>query len=122
MSFLLTALGTLLLLLSLAGIAIGCFMALDVRTREPGAFFALWWVPAVAAAGGLLMRDPVTFSIGAFCFIVAGVAIALEHRGSKRPLRSVRTKSESVDQPTLSEKVKRRFSGWMKAWEYRKIP
>ena len=121
-SFLLTALGLLLLLISLVGIAIGCFMALDGRTREPGVFFALWWVPAVAASGGLLMGDPVTFSIGAFCFIVAGVTIALEHRDSKRPARSGRTNSESVGEPTLLDKVKRRFSRWMKAWEYRKIP
>jgi hypothetical protein len=120
-SFLLTALGLLLLLLSFAGIAIGCFMALDGRTREPGVFFALWWVPAVAASGGLLMGDPVTFSIGAFCFIMAGVAIALERRGSKRPARSGKPNSESIGGLTLFGKVKRRLSGWMKAWEYRKI-
>ncbi len=96
-------------------------MALDERTREPGVFFALWWVPAVAASSGLLMGDPVTFSIGAFCFIMAGVAIALERRGSKRPARSGKSNSESIGELTLFGRVKRRFSGWMKAWEYRKI-
>lgn len=121
MSFLLTALGLLLLLLSFAGIAVGCFMALDERTRESGAFFALWWVPAVAASGGLLMRDSVTFSIGAFCFIMAGVAIVMERRGSKKPARSGKSNPERVGGITLFGKVRRRFSGWMKAWEYRKI-
>lgn len=96
-------------------------MALDRRTREPGVFFALWWLPAVAAAGGILMRDPVTFSIGVFCFVVAGVALAVEHRGSRRPARGRERDSENAGEHTLLDRVKRRFSGWMKAREYRKV-
>lgn len=120
MNFLLTALGILLLLLSLAGIAVGFFMALGRRTRVPGVFFALWWIPAVAAAGGILMNDPVTFYIGAFCFVVAGVAMLLENRDSQRPARGGRTGSGNAGKPTLFDRAKRRFSGWMKALEYRK--
>ena len=111
MSFLLTAvvvlLGALLLLLSLAGLAFGAFMAADQSTRKPGMFFVLWWIPAVAAAGGVLMQDLVTFVVGAFCFVVAGVVLAVEHRGSKRPARERRTGSkEAIKKPPLSEEVK----------------
>ena len=120
-SFLLTVLGILLLLLSLAGIGFGSFMMLDWRTREPGMFFALWWVTGVAAAWGIFMRDPVTFSIGVFCFVVAGIAMALEHRGSRSPSRGGETGSGNAGKPTLLGRAKSRFSGWMKAWEYRKI-
>jgi len=119
-NFLLTALGIVLLLLSLVGIAVGFFMALDRRTRVPGIFFALWWVPAVAAAGGITMHDPVTFYIGAFCFVVAGVAVVLEHRDSHRPARGGRTGSGNTGKPTLFDRAKRRFSRWMKVREYRK--
>ena len=87
MAFLLTVVGTLLLLLSLAGVALGSLMALDRRTREPGLYFALWWTPAVAAAGGVLMGDPATFAIGALCFLVAWAGFALERRGFRRSAR-----------------------------------
>ena len=118
MSFLLTVVsvllllvGALLLLLSLAGVVFGLFMALDQRTREPGVFFALWWTPAVAAAGGILMRDLATFAIGMFCFAIAGAAYALEHRGSRRPIRDKRTGSGDAKKHLLEdllfEKVKR---------------
>ena len=72
MSFILTAIGTLLFLLCLAGISFGVFMAVDHNTREAGWHFALGWVPAVAAAGGVLMRDTVTFAVGLLCFLISG--------------------------------------------------
>lgn len=88
--------GVLLLLLSLAGLGFGAFMAVDQRTRRPGMFFVLWWIPAAAAAIGLLLRDPVAFTVGAFCFLVAGAALVLEHRGSRGPTRERRTRSQKA--------------------------
>lgn len=73
MGFLLTLLGIMVLVLSLAGVGLGVFMATSPNTKELGPLFALWWVPAVAAASGILMRDLVTFVIGLVCFLVAGV-------------------------------------------------
>jgi hypothetical protein len=111
---LLLLVGALLLLLSLAGVMFGLFMALDRRTRESGAFFALWWVPAVAAAGGVLMRDLVTFAVGVFCFVAAGAAFALEHRrGPQRPTRGKRSGSKDPEKHLLFEEAKRRLSGWL---------
>jgi len=78
MGVLSTLIGSLLLVLTLSGVVLGLFMATDPRSREPGLYFALWWVPGVAAAAGVLMRDPVTFLVGLFCFAVAGVALVLE--------------------------------------------
>ena len=75
--------GSLLLLLSLAGIAFGAYIAVDAKSREQGVFFVLWWIPAAAAAVGMLLRDPVTFAVGAVCFVVAGVALAVEQRSSR---------------------------------------
>jgi hypothetical protein len=80
MGLLLTFLGALLLLVTLLGVALGLFMATDRRSRGPGLYFALWWVPGAAAAFGVLLRDPVTFAVGLFCFAVAGLALALERR------------------------------------------
>ncbi len=85
MGFILTAIGTLLLLLSVAGISFGAFMAADPKTRGPGRLFALWWVPAVAAASGVLMRDVVTFAVGLLCFLVAGAVFILEGGSTRRP-------------------------------------
>jgi hypothetical protein len=121
---LLLLVGALLLLLSLAGVMFGLFMALDRRTRESGAFFALWWVPAVAAAGGVLMRDLVTFVVGVFCFVAAGTAFALEHRrGPQRPTRGKRSSSKDPEKHLLFEEAKRRLSGWLskkaKRWSER---
>jgi hypothetical protein len=104
MGFLLTVVGALLLLSSLAGVALGLFMALDRRTREPGIYFALWWTPAAAAAGGVLMGDSATFAVGASCFVIAGVAFVLERRSSRR--RSARGKGRgprNAGNPPLSE-------------------
>jgi hypothetical protein len=87
LTLLLVVIGLLLLLLSLAVVAFGGYVALDERNRERGIFLAIWWVPAVATSVGILMRDLVTFAIGVLCFVVAGVTLALELRGSRRPAR-----------------------------------
>jgi hypothetical protein len=78
MSFILTAIGTLLLLASLVGVAFGAYMAIDPKTREPGKLFAIWWVPAAAAASGVIMRDVVTFAVGVLCFLAAGAVFTFE--------------------------------------------
>jgi hypothetical protein len=77
-SFILTAIGLLLLVVALAGVALGIYMAVDPRTRESGGLFAIWWVPVLAAASGVLMRDIVTFSVGIVCFVIAGAVIVLQ--------------------------------------------
>lgn len=87
-----------MLFVSLAGVALGLFMVFDRRTREPGFFLTLWWIPAVAAAAGILMRDPATFTIGALCFVVAGAVFVLERRGSRKPARGARTRSRDVNE------------------------
>jgi hypothetical protein len=84
-SFILTAIGTLLFLLCLAGISFGVFMAVDHNTREAGWLFVLGWVPAVAAAGGVLMRDAVTFAVGLLCFLISGAVFILEGGSTRRP-------------------------------------
>ena len=78
MSFILTAIGLLLLVVALAGVALGIYMAVDPRTRGSGGLFAIWWVPVLAAASGVLMRDIVTFSVGIVCFVIAGAGIVLQ--------------------------------------------
>ena len=151
MSFLLTLLlvviGLLLLLLSLAVFAFGVYMALDERHRERGIFLAVWWIPAVAASIGILMRDSVTFTVGVLCFVVAGTALVLDLRGTRRPARQrldrqrpagqrpaepePTSQEEPAEQrplrskrtggarkPTLYESAKRRISDKIK--EYRK--
>ena len=80
MTLLLTILGVLLLLPSLAGVAFGAYMSTHPRTRESGRLFALLWVPAVAAAVGMLLEDPVTVVVAAVCFVVAGAALYLSGR------------------------------------------
>lgn len=85
MGFILTVIGTLLLLLSLAAIGFGGFMAMDPRNRDSGRFFAVWWVPSAAAASGVLMRDVVTFAVGLLCFLVAGAAFALWSGAQRKP-------------------------------------
>jgi hypothetical protein len=96
LTLLLVVVGLLLLLLSLAGLAFGVFMAFDERNREQGVFFAIWLVPAVAASLGIVLRDWVTFTIGVLCFVVAGAALALERHGSKKQARSRRTSPAST--------------------------
>lgn len=85
MSFILTAIGLILLVIALGGIAFGIYMAADPRTREAGKLCAIWWVPGVAAASGVLMRDVVTFVVGILCFLVAGAVFVLEGGGSHKP-------------------------------------
>ena len=142
LTLLLVVIGLLLLLLSLAVVAFGVYMALDERHRERGIFLAVWWIPAVAASIGILMRDSVTFTVGVLCFVVAGTALVLDLRGTRRParqrldrqrpakpeppsqeepaeqrpLRSRRT--GGARKPTLYESAKRRISDKIK--EYRK--
>ena len=141
LTLLLVVIGLLLLLLSLAVVAFGVYMALDERHRERGIFLAVWWVPAVAAAIGVLVRDSVTFTVGVLCFVVAGTALVLDLRGTRKPARQrpVRQKptgqepagQEPAEQrpvrsrrtggarkPTLYESAKRRISDKIK--EYRK--
>ena len=141
LTLLLVVIGLLLLLLSLAVVAFGVYMALDERHRERGIFLAVWWVPAVAASIGILMRDSVTFTVGVLCFLVAGTALVLDLRGTRkparqRPARQKPTGQEPVGQepaeqrparsrrtggarkPTLYENAKRRISDKIK--EYRK--
>jgi len=83
MGFILTAVGILLLVASLGGVAFGAYMAIDPKTREPGKLFAVWWVPAVAAAIGVFMRDIVTFAVGVLCFLAAG-AVVFTFEGGRR--------------------------------------
>ena len=96
MSFILSAIGTLLFLLCLAGISFGVFMAVDRNTREAGWLFALGWVPAVAAAGGVLMRDAVTFAVGLLCFLIAGAVFIFEGESTRRPSVKRRARTPRV--------------------------
>ena len=78
MGFILTVIGFVLLAISLAGFALGLYMAAGTRTRSRGRLFAVLWVPALAASTGVLMRDVVTFTVGLLCFLVAGTVFALQ--------------------------------------------
>jgi hypothetical protein len=119
LTFLLVIVGLLLLLPSLGAVVFGVYMALEERTREQGVFFAIWWVPAVAASLGVVLRDWVTFAIGAICFVVAGTALALEHHSSKRPARDRRTSTRAPKSSSPYKKsVKRKLLDRIK--EYRK--
>ena len=84
MSVVLTLLGILLLLVFLAGIGLGVYMATNPNTRQIGWLFAVWWVPGAAAATGVLMRDLVTFTVGAVCFLVAGVVFLVKGASIRR--------------------------------------
>ena len=84
MGSILTAIGLLFLLVAFAGIALGIFMAADPKTRDSGRLFAIWWVPGLAAASGVLMRDVVTFVVGIGCFLVAGAVILFEDRRPRK--------------------------------------
>jgi hypothetical protein len=84
LTLLLVVIGLVLLLLSLAVVAFGAYMALDERHREPGVLLAVWWIPAVAASIGILMRDLVTLTVGVLCFVVAGAALLLDLRGTRK--------------------------------------
>jgi hypothetical protein len=104
--FILTAIGTLLLLASLAGVAFGAYMALDSKTRESGKLFAVWWVPAAAAASGVFMRDIVTFSVGVLCFLVAGAVFTFEDGRMQRPaIKRVGEKRDSSEKTTRENRA-----------------
>lgn len=77
MSFILTVIGVVLLLICLAGVALGVYMASEHKNRESGALFALCWVSGAAGAAGVAMRDGVTFLVGMICFLVAGAVFLL---------------------------------------------
>ena len=61
-------------------------MAMEPKNRDAGRFFAVWWVPAAAAASGVLMRDVVTFTVGFLCFLVAGAVFAFHAGAPQRPV------------------------------------
>ena len=103
LNLLLSVFGVLLLLASLAGVAFGSFVAARRGTRGQGLFFALWWTPAAAASVGMIMRDPVTFVVGACCFVVGGVAFSLERRAGRPPTK----KAHSVFDPSERTTQKR---------------
>ena len=90
MGFILTAIGLLLLVISLAGAALGLYMAAERRTRERGLLFAALWVPGLAAASGALMRDVVTFAVGLLCFLVAGAVFVLRGDEPYKPPASTK--------------------------------
>ena len=85
MGVILTAIGLLLLVVALAGVGLGIYMAVEPKTRASGKLFAIWWVPGVAAASGILMRDIVTFTVGVICFLFAGAMMVFE---DSRPRKS----------------------------------
>ena len=85
MNAILSVIGLLLLLVSLAGILFGIYMATDPRTQRQGVLFAVWWVAGVASASGVLMRDVVTFTVGLLCFLVAGAVLVFEGGGQSNP-------------------------------------
>jgi hypothetical protein len=106
MGFILSVIGTLLLLFCLLAVALGAYMAMDPKTREPGKLFAVWWVPGVAAASGVLMRDVVTFAVGALCFLVAGAVFTFEDGTARKPKikRTGRSRRRS-EKPTQENKA-----------------
>lgn len=113
MSFLLIAIGIVLLLVCLAGIALGLYMSTDQNNRGAGRLFAAWWVSGAAGAAGVIMRDGVTFLIGLVCFLIAGAAFFLA--GGARQSPTERTRPDSPP-PEGSEKTTRENrSGYRRA-------
>ena len=106
MGVLITFVGVVVLLVALAGLALGLFMAADRRTRGPGLLFALWWTPALATAAGMFMRDPVTFLMGLLCFAVAGVALYSERSSARKPSGTRRSIPDS--ERTTSQAIRTR--------------
>ena len=103
MTFILTAIGLLLLVVALAGIGLGIYMAVETKTRASGKLFAIWWVPGLAAASGVLMRDVVTFTVGSICFLVAGAVMVFE---DSRPRKSqVRGKGDPARGPESNRRL-----------------
>jgi hypothetical protein len=104
-ALILTAIGLVLLVTSLAGVALGLYMAVDRTTREDGWLFAVLWVPGLATASGVLMRDIVTFTVGVLCLLAAGTVFVLrgdtskaerEHTPTRRPAAARLLNSEDT--------------------------
>ena len=115
MNFILTVIGVVLLIICLAGVALGIYMALDGKNREPGVLFSLCWVSGAAGASGVLMRDGVTFLIGALCFLVAGAVFVLFGGAQSGPGRRDRGGPRG-EAPEGSEKTTRENrSGYKRA-------
>jgi hypothetical protein len=102
MGVILTVIGLLLLAVALAGIGLGVYMAIEPKTRASGKLFAIWWVPGVAAASGVLMCDVVTFTVGLICFLIAGAMIVFEDSRPRRP--QVRGKGDLARGPEGSRR------------------
>lgn len=107
-----------MLVIALSGIAFGLYMAADPRTREAGKLCAIWWVPGVAAASGVLMRDVVTFTVGILCFLVAGAVFVYEggrpHKPTVRRTRDLARGTDgkrSLDSEKTTRENKARGSG-----------
>ena len=81
-------------------------MAADPKTRESGKLFAVWWVPAAAAASGLFMRDVVTFTIGALCFLVAGAVFTFEDGKARTPTAKRTNETREDSEKTIKENSK----------------
>ena len=96
MNAILSVIGLLLLLVSLAGIFFGVYMATDPRTRRQGVLFAICWVAGVAAASGVLMRDVVTLAVGLLCLLVAGAVLAFEGGRPSKPTARRKNGSSGV--------------------------
>ncbi|MGF1471118.1 MAG: hypothetical protein ACFB50_05155 [Rubrobacteraceae bacterium] len=94
------------MLFFLAGIGLGMYMATGRNTRELGLLFALWWVPGAAAATGVLMRDLVTFTVGAVCFLVAGAIFVVKSILVRRPRAKRGVPSEDPSQGTSARSSK----------------
>lgn len=109
MSFILTVIGTLILLLAFVGIAFGVYMSTHPKSREPGRLFAIWWVPGLSAAWGIMLRDPVTFIIGLACFLVAGTAFFVHTNRSQKPsARRIRGTNRSSTRTTQENETRSR--------------
>lgn len=106
MTVLLTILGVLLLLISVAGLIFGGYVALNPTTRGAGLLFALWWVSAVVAALGILIRDPATFVMGLFCFTVAGLALFLKEWRPREPAARRRVPSADSERIIQENKIR----------------
>jgi hypothetical protein len=103
MGVILTVIGLLLLVVALAGIGLGIYMAVEPKTRASGKLFAIWWVPGLATASGVLMRDVVTFTVGLICFLIAGSVMLFE---DSRPRKSqVRGKGDLVRSPGANRRL-----------------
>ena len=97
-----TVIGLLCLLVSVAGIFFGIYMATDPGTRGQGMLFCVCWVPGLAAASGVLMRDVVTFAVGLLCLLVAGAVLAFE--GGRQSKPTVRQKISSSGETAGDER------------------